>query len=152
MTKSAAEPAAYPLLTFLSAKDKRDYILAMAKVSNWPPYASKGLDDLMDRAKSIFALRNDIAHCSWKKGRRAGTIKPISLSARGVLKVLGSEHNEREWTANQLFAEATRIHQFGLELVEFMKRYDLVPPLPDRPPSNPSPMRDRRKGGTRRDG
>jgi hypothetical protein len=90
MTKTTNEPAFYPLLTFLNARDKRDYVSAMARISTWPPYVSKGLVDLMDRAKSVSTLRNDIAHSVWRKGRRAGSIKPMTMSARGALKLLGS--------------------------------------------------------------
>ena len=43
MTKSTNEPAFYPILTFLSAKDKRDYIEAMAGISTWPQYLIKAL-------------------------------------------------------------------------------------------------------------
>jgi len=152
MTQTGAQPAFYPLLTFLNNKDKRDYITAMAKVSRWPPYAVKGLADLMERVKTAFALRNDIAHCVWKPGRKRGAIKPISLSARGVIKALRSDHNEREWTAEQLIAEASRIHQLGIELAHFMVRYELVPTFPDKPPPTPRPIRHRRTGTPRRDG
>ena len=151
MANAATQPTFYPLLTFLSAKDKRDYIVAMAKVAQWPPYAIKGMGGLMDRAKSASDLRNDIAHCLWKKGRRKGTIKPIVLSARGAIKVLGSGNNEREWTAAELIAEAKKIHQIGIDLRTFMLRYGLVPALPEIPPPTPSPMRNRRKGKTRQD-
>ena len=145
MTKSTNEPAFYPILTFLSAKDKRDYIEAMAGISTWPQYLIKGLKDLMDRAKPAFALRNDIAHNVWRKGQRAGAIKPMSMSARGALKLRGSEHNEREWTASQLKAEAQKIHELGVDLAKFMRRYGLVS-LPEKPPSRPAvaprPRRD----------
>lgn len=132
MTKTANEPTFYPILSFLSNKDKRDYIVAMAKVATWPEYASKGLVDLMDRVKSAFSIRNEVAHCTWKKGRRKATIKPISLSARGVMKILGSGHNEKEWTATELVVEAKKIFQLLNELTAFMERYGLVPPSPDR--------------------
>ena len=140
MTKSANEPAFYPILTFLSAKDKRDYIVAMAGVSTWQPDIIKGLTRLMDRAKTAFALRNNIAHSVWRKGRKPGAIKPMSMSARGVLKLLGSDHNEREWTAPQLEAEARKIHQLGIDLAKFMDRYGLVS-LPQKPPPLPVPAR-----------
>jgi hypothetical protein len=130
MTK--AEPPAYPLLTFLSAKDKRDYIVAMAGVSTWPPYASKGMVGLMKRVKTAFDLRNTIAHAVWRKGRRAGTIKPMSMSARADLKILGSEPNEREWTAPHLIAEAHKIHELGTDLAKFMRRYGLAPTSPEK--------------------
>ena len=126
MTKTNEEPAFYPVLTFLNNKDKRDYIVAMAQVSSWQPYVIKGLVGLMERVKVTFALRNSIAHNVWRKGRRLGAIKPISMSARGVLKLLGSDHNEREWTAPQLEAEEHKIHQLGIDLAKFMERYGLL--------------------------
>jgi hypothetical protein len=150
MTKSTNEPAFYPILTFLSAKDKRDYIVAMAGVSTWPPYAIDGLTRLMARAKKALDLRNSIAHNIWRRGRRVGTIKPMSMSARGGLKLLGSEQNEREWTAPQLEAEARKIHQLGMDLAEFMKRYGLVS-LPEKPPSRPHVTRNRKRDTPLRD-
>jgi hypothetical protein len=139
MTKAAAEPTFYPLLTFLSAKDKRDYIVAITKEASWPPYLIKGMVDLMDRTKSAFSLRNDIAHCVWRPGRRKGTIKPMQMSARGVVKLLGSDHNEREWTASELIVEAQKIYQVGIDLGVFMRRYELFPTFPEKPPSPPRP-------------
>jgi hypothetical protein len=68
MANAATQPTFYPLLTFLSAKDKRDYIVAIAKVAQWPPYAIKGMG----------GLRNDIAHCLWKKGVAKGPLSPSS--------------------------------------------------------------------------
>lgn len=151
MTQSANKPAFYPLLTFLSAKDKRDYIEAMAGVSTWPPYAIKGIVQLMGRAKNVFSFRNDVAHLVWRKGRKLGTIKPMSLSARSVLKVLGHEHNEREWTAAQLKAEAHKMRELGLDLAKFMTRYGLVA-LPEKPPPRPPvtriPKADRHRPGS----
>jgi hypothetical protein len=151
MTKSAAQPTFYPLLTFLSAKDKRDYIVAIAKVASWPPYAIKGMVDLMERAKSAFTLRNDIAHCVWRAGRRKGAIKPMLMSARGAVKLLGSDHNEREWTALELMAEAQKIYQVGIDLGAFMRSYGLFPTFPETPPSPPRPTQNRKTDKPRQD-
>jgi hypothetical protein len=144
MTNTANHPTFYPLLTFLSAKDKRDYIVAIAREAAWPPYAIKGMVDLMGRTKSAFSLRNDIAHCVWRPGRRKGAIKPMQMSARSVVKLLGSDHNEREWTASQLIAEAHKIYQVGIDLGAFMRSYGLFPTLPEKPPSQPRATPDRK--------
>jgi hypothetical protein len=130
MTK--AEITIAPLLSLLNVNEKRDYIVALAGVAAWPPYAIDGLTRLMKRTEEAFKLRNDIAHNVWRKGRRPGTIKPISIRARRTLKMLGSGHNEREWTAAQLEAEARKFHQLGLELAQFMKQYGLAPPPQQR--------------------
>ena len=141
----AEYPTFLPILTFLTPKDKRDYIVAMATVSTFPNFATKGLIDLMERTKGAFSLRNTIAHCVWKKGRRAGAIKPLILSARGALKVLGIDHNEKEWTAPQLADEAGKIHQLGLDIATFMQSYGLNPALPRiRPPASPRVRRHKR--------
>jgi hypothetical protein len=145
ITKAAAEPTFYPLLTFLSAKDKRDYIVAITKEASWPPYAIKGMVGLMDRTKAAFSLRNDIAHCVWRPGRRKGAIKPMLMSARGVVKLLGSDHNEREWSAPELIVEAQKIYQVGIDLGTFMRSYGLFPTFPEKPPSPPRSARGHKK-------
>ena len=116
---------ALPLLTFLSIKDKRDYIIAISKESNLPPYAIDGLEKLMKRVKNAASLRNTVAHCGWKKGRGPDTIKPMKLNARETLKMLGIEHNERDWTAKELIAEAKKFQELGRDLLSFMDRYRL---------------------------
>jgi len=44
-----------------------------------------------------------------------------------VLKILGIEHNEKQWTAKELMAEAVRFQEIGHDLTAFMKRYGLIP-------------------------
>jgi len=151
MTKTAVEPAFYPILTCLTTRDKRDYIVAMAGISTWPPAVVETLTHLMKRTKSAFEVRNSIAHCVWRKGRRSGTIKPMSMSARGALKLLGSEHNEREWSAPELMAEAEKIHQLGTDLAAFMKQYGLLPSLPEKPTTQPPVIPGHKTGKAHRD-
>jgi len=127
-----ADHTILPLLTFLSGKDKRDYILAMAKESQWPPYLVKGMEGLLDRIKKAADLRNDVAHSSWSEGRKQGTIKLAKLSARGTLRMVGVGHNEKEWTAAELKAEALKFQALGRDLLMFMRQYGLVVNIPKK--------------------
>jgi hypothetical protein len=89
------------------------------------PIAINGLEKLMDRVRKAHSLRNQIAHCTWMQGTKSGTIKPLMMSARTVLKMLGIEHNEKQWTAAELHAEVKRFQEVGKDLALFMKRYGL---------------------------
>jgi len=119
------QPTILPLLTLLSSKEKIDYIVAIAKISTMSPIAINGLEKLMDRVRKAHSLRNQIAHCTWIQGTKSGTIKPLMMSARTVLKMLGIEHNEKQWTAAELHAEVKRFQEVGKDLALFMKRYGL---------------------------
>jgi hypothetical protein len=117
-----------PLLTMLNSKSKIDYIIAMGKEgANMSPQMISELEKLMKRVRKAHGLRNQIAHCTWMQGTKPGTIKPLVMSARTVLKMLGIEHNEKQWTADALDEEAKRFRQLGHELVDFMKRANLIP-------------------------
>src|SRR5712664_4054405 len=69
--------------------------------------------------------RVQATHCTWMQGTKSGTIKPLMMSARTVLKMLGIEHNEKQWTAAELHAEVKRFQEVGKDLALFMKRYGL---------------------------
>jgi hypothetical protein len=121
------DPAILPLLSLLGQKDKVDYIAAMVKESTLPPFAKSGLDGLLSRVRKAAGLRNQIAHCPWSPGSTPGAIRPMMLSARGTLKVLGLDWYEKQWTAKELMDEARRFVELGHDLEMFMVRYGLMP-------------------------
>jgi len=86
------------------------------------------LEKLMDRVRTAHVLRDQIAHCTWTWGTKPGKIKPCVMSARTVLKMRGTEPNEKQWTADELNAEAQRYRELGHDLASFMKRAGLIPP------------------------
>jgi hypothetical protein len=139
MVQAKQKEIVLPLLTMLSSKSKIDYIVAIGKESTMSPAAIKELEKLMDRVRRARGLRNDIAHCTWMPGTKPGTIKPLAMSARTVLKMLGVKHNENQWTANALNAEANRYRELGHELADFMKRTGLLPGSTKREPPSPPP-------------
>jgi hypothetical protein len=116
-----------PLLTMLNSKSKIDYIVAIGDESNMSPNSIDELKKLMCRVRKAHGLRNRIAHCTWMQGTKPGTIKPLEMRARSALKMLGIEHNEKQWTAGALNAEADRFRELGHELADFMKRTGLIP-------------------------
>ena len=121
-----ADPAfIVPLLTFLSMKNKRDYIAAMVNESVLSDNEKRRLEKIFSKIHKRAATRNNIAHWGWKPGKKPGTIKPFFLSARGVLKMLGIEHNEKEWTAGELKEEAAKIQNLCVELIRFMNDHEL---------------------------
>jgi hypothetical protein len=62
------------------------------------------------------------------RGSKSGTIKPLTMNARTLLKFRGNEHNEKQWTAAERDAEGQKFRKLGVELVAFMQRTGLVPP------------------------
>ena len=76
---------------------------------------------LIEKVNKKSALRNNVAHCSWKPGKRPGSIKPLVLKTRGTLKVLGIEDNEKDWMAPELDQEAEEILQRGLAVGIFFR-------------------------------
>jgi hypothetical protein len=116
-----------PLLPMVSSKSKGDYILAMGK-EGLSPELIQELEKLMDQVRSAHVLRDQIAHCTWTSGTRPGKIKPCVMSARTVLKMRGTEPNEKQWTADELNGKAKRYRQLGHDLAGFTKRAGLIPP------------------------
>jgi len=116
-----------PLLPMVSSKNKGDYILAMGK-EGLSLELIQELEKLMDRVRAAHVLRDQIAHCTWTWGTKPGKIKPCVMSARTVLKMRGTDPNEKQWTADELNAEAQRYRELGHDLAGFMKRAGLIPP------------------------
>ena len=116
-----------PLLPMVSSKSKGDYILAVGK-EGLSLELIQELEKLMDRVRTAHVLRDQIAHCTWTWGTKPGKIKPCVMSARTVLKMRGTEPNEKQWTADELNAEAQRYRELGHDLAGFMKSAGLIPP------------------------
>ena len=117
-----------PLLTMVSSKSKGDYIVAMGKEGSLSSDLIQELEKLMERVRTAHVLRDQIAHCTWTWGTKPGKIKPCVMSARTVLRMRGTELQEKQWTADELNAEALRYRELGHELADFMKRAGLIPP------------------------
>lgn len=115
------------LLTSVDNRDKCDYITAMIGVSKFPPNIKLRGTKLVERVRRASNLRNSIAHDCWVEGRKRHAIKPLGTKARGKLKVFGLKGDAREWTADELQAEAAKNQRLQRELQNFMKANGLVP-------------------------
>jgi len=74
---------------------------------------------LIDKVHDKSNLRNNIAHNSWKPGRREGSIKPLVLKTKGSVLMLGTGHNEKDWTAKELHSEAEEILARVIRVADF---------------------------------
>ncbi len=92
-----------------------------------PKDEQQELLNLIRRIDKRASLRNNIAHSVWAKGRKPNSIKPFVIATRGALKIHGSGHNEKEWTATELHKEADFILERLSEIVSFLTKRDLFP-------------------------
>jgi hypothetical protein len=125
--RSRASANAIILLTKLQTQSKTDFLRSLDAVENVEPgtWIGTGLTGILDRMKSKGILRNNVAHCIWDEGRSAGAVKPLVISASGRLKILGTHHNEKEWTANELKIAADEINDITRDLADWMKQHEL---------------------------
>ena len=101
--------------------DLRNFIKTMVAEWGASDEDKKACGDLIDGLKAKAKLRNYVAHNPWKPGHRAGSIKPIVIKTRGRLVILGTEQNEKDWTAEELHTEATDILQRGIAVAAFFQ-------------------------------
>jgi hypothetical protein len=81
----------------------------------------KAVLKLIDKIHTRSLLRNSVAHASWKRGKRPGSIKPLVLKTKGSLLLLGIHHNEKDWTAEELNREADQILDLALSLGKHLR-------------------------------
>ena len=97
----------------------KNIIKSMISEGNLSEAEAKEVLDLMDKVNDKSNLRNNVAHCPWKPGRRPNSVKPLVLKTKGTLKILGIEHNEKDWTPPELEAEAGEILKRCLAVAQF---------------------------------
>lgn len=104
----------------------KNLLKAVITESNQPEAEIAECIKLIDKVHDKSFLRNNIAHNSWKPGHRAGSIKPLVLRTRGSMFILGIEHNEKDWLAKELHAEADAILERALAVALFFKLRGVV--------------------------
>lgn len=97
----------------------KNLLQAVISESNQPDDEKKVALKLIEKVQDKSRLRNNVAHNSWKPGRRPGSIKPMVLRTKGAFLILGIEHNEKDWTAKELSAEADEILERGFLVGQF---------------------------------
>jgi hypothetical protein len=84
------------------------------------------LSQIVGDFTSLSTIRNAIAHFRWAQGVRPHSIKPIHLDIRSGKAVFrGNNPEERDWTPEELLAEAEKLEALDNKLRQFVKDYGL---------------------------
>jgi hypothetical protein len=104
-------PIAMMLCEPYTTANLRNVTKIIAAAYDLPCDIRQRIADMVGELKSFGKLRNDIGHNMWKDGVRPNSIKPIHLDIRSGKPVFrGAEDGERDWTIEELEAEAVRLN------------------------------------------
>lgn len=77
--------------------------------------------------KSFGPLRNAVAHSRWRPGTRPGSFKPVGIDIRSdSAKLIGHSADERDWTADELQAEALKLRRLNNRLATYHRESGLT--------------------------
>jgi hypothetical protein len=83
------------------------------------------LDELLDAVNAAFTKRNMYVHNSWCQHPTNGTVYIQTTVARGSV-----DSELVPITTAKISADATEIYDAGINLLKFLNRLNLLPPLP----------------------
>ena len=107
---------------------KRQLLFAIIEETDAPDALQKKFKSLIESIGKKSALRNNVAHCVWRKGSRDGAIKPYVIKTKSRLLLLGGDDDtERDWTAQELHAEADEILERASAFKAFLVDHGLFP-------------------------
>jgi hypothetical protein len=86
------------------------------------------LDDLVDRIERAFEKRNAIVHHVWCRDPKTGDAFMVKETARQRVEI-----EAIPMSADQVNRDALLIYDAGIELYEFLKAHNLLPPFPTAP-------------------
>lgn len=85
------------------------------------------IKEALEEARKLSKLRGLIAHATWTTGRRPKSIKPMTLQLRGdVPKPRGHDHNEPDYTPDDLESEARRLNCASKKLLKALESGGLL--------------------------
>jgi hypothetical protein len=121
-----------PFVSMITAelpyRGKVDTLKAMMKVKLLPAAQIEKINGYLGELKKWNALRNAIAHSTWKEGDRPGSVKPFGLSVRGGdATFTGLEEEERDYTAEELINIANQLINLRDRFRRYLKSVDLLP-------------------------
>jgi hypothetical protein len=93
----------------------------------------------LDRLRRAFDKRNAVVHHSWCRDPTTGEAFMVKETARQRVEI-----EAIRMSADQVNSDALLIYDAGIELYEFVKAHNLLPPLPTAPPA----ARAQGQGGT----
>lgn len=104
-----------------SALQLRNVLTSLNRHFELPDDCNKRLCDLVGEFKTFSRLRNDIGHYMWTVGNRPNSVKPLGMDIRsGHAKAVGVNDQERDWTLEELNAEAIRLQDLHRRQVDLM--------------------------------
>ncbi len=108
------------LTSNMNYANKRMSLLALTE-SPMPPLTKSDRDkiqNILKRARHLYAIRNDVAHGLWANGKKPASIKPLSVKGRGKIKIRGLADNEPCYTAPQLMKKADALYELTEDLLK----------------------------------
>jgi hypothetical protein len=101
---------------------KCETLKSLLSLNSWPDLdRSKTVLEFVTKFNSYVPLRNAIAHHVWKQGKRLGSIKPLSASARGgKAKFQGLFEDEKDYTVDDLFEISNDLGDIHDRFVKFL--------------------------------
>ena len=108
-------------------EQKRQLLFVIIDDTNASDDQKKHFKKLVENIGQKSALRNNVAHCVWRQGRKEGTIKPFVIKTKARLLLLGSDADEKEWTADELHSEADEILERASAFKKFLVDYGMFP-------------------------
>jgi hypothetical protein len=115
-------------LSGLSYSAKCDVLKSLLKIVNFPNDHNEIIKTHVGNFNAYSRLRNDIAHHTWIPGDRPGSIKPLSVSARGgKAEVRGVHDDERDYKLDELDEIARTLIRIHNELRDFLEKVGAIP-------------------------
>ena len=106
---------------------KRDVLKNLNAMCTLPNDANATLNDLINEFDQFQQLRNVIAHSIWTNGTRCAAVKPMRLKIRsGKPVAVGVEDTERDYTHDELWAEAKRLNALSQRFSEMWEKTGLA--------------------------
>ena len=102
----------------LTYSSKRDTFLASLRAFEMPDDHKEKLRWHVGQINKHNNLRNAVAHYYWKKGARAGSVRPVFYKTRGgILDIRGFDDIDTDYTASEL-------EKLARELISSIDRFD----------------------------
>ncbi len=102
-------------------RQKRPILQTLSQQRTVPDARAEKFEKILDDVHERTKIRNLVAHATWTKGRRAGSVKPLTHSIRsGKPKTQGHRQNEKDYTASDFWDEATKLREVASRLQDFI--------------------------------
>lgn len=124
----------------LGYSGKRDALLSVLANTQGRDTEVETIKKFLGKFHKWNAVRNAVAHHSWKAGVRLGSIKPISIVVGGGSgKLKGQDPKEPDYTAEDLVEIGNELGQLYNDFVVYLDSVKLLPFIVQGMAANSSP-------------